>query len=98
MIPPTISNESPINHTNATHLKIGRKLCRKSNGVGNGIIYMVRRDSRRQRADLRAQEERTPLVRAHRQHRKKKHGLHLLEPLLHITAIRYYIRHFDKLR
>jgi len=30
---------------NATHLKIGRKLGSKSNGVGNGIIYMVRRDS-----------------------------------------------------
>jgi len=35
---------------NATHLKIGRilgrKLYRKSCSVGNGIIYMVRRDSR----------------------------------------------------
>jgi hypothetical protein len=45
---------------------------------------MVRRDSRRQRADLRAQEERSPLVRAHREHRKKEHSLHLLEPLLYI--------------
>ena len=41
---------------------------------------MVRRDSH-QGADLRAQEERSPLVR---EHRKKEHGLHLLEPLLHI--------------
>ena len=30
---------------NATHLKLGRKLGKKSNGIGNGIIYMVRRDS-----------------------------------------------------
>jgi len=30
---------------NATHLKLGRKLGWKSNGIGNGIIYMVRRDS-----------------------------------------------------
>ena len=34
---------------NATHLKIGRKLCRKiyrnNSSVGNGVIYMVRRDS-----------------------------------------------------
>ena len=29
---------------NATHLKLGRKLYRKSNSIGNGIIYMVRRD------------------------------------------------------
>jgi hypothetical protein len=44
---------------------------------------MVRRDSH-QGADLRAQEERSPLVREHREHRKKEHGLHLLERLLHI--------------
>ena len=31
---------------------------------------------RKNRADLRAQKERTPLVRAHREHRKKEHGLH----------------------
>jgi len=36
------------------------------------------------RADLRAQEERSPLVRAYREHRKKEHGLHLPEPFLHI--------------
>jgi len=29
---------------NATHLKLGRKLGRKSNGIGNGSIYIVRRD------------------------------------------------------
>jgi len=72
---------------NATHLKIGRKLgrklYRKNSSVGNGVIYMVRRDSC-QGADLRAQEERSPLVRAHRDHRKKEHGLHLPEPFLHI--------------
>ena len=48
---------------NAMHLKIGRilgrKLYRKSCSVGNGIIYMVRRDSH-SGADLRAQEEREP--------------------------------------
>ena len=87
---------------NATHLKIGiklgRKLYRKNSSVGNGVIYMVRRDSC-QGADLRAQEESTPLVRTHREHRKKEHGLHLLESLyITRTAIRNYIRHFYKLR
>ena len=59
---------------------------------------MVRRDSH-QGADLRAQEERSPLVRTHREHRKKEHGLHLLESIyISRTAIRNYIRHFDELR
>ena len=44
---------------NATHLKIGRKLCRKSNGVGNGINYMVRRDTNRRARLLRDNQEET---------------------------------------
>ena len=45
---------------NATHLKIGRKLgrklYRKNSSVGNGVIYMVRRDK------LRWTEEETVLT------------------------------------
>ena len=44
-IPPTISNESPIKAYRKIGRKLGRKLYRKSCSVGNGIIYMVRRDT-----------------------------------------------------
>jgi len=50
---------------NATHLKLGRKLYRKSNGIGNGIgigiIYMVRRDKHGE-----AHEQRMGTVKGHR--------------------------------
>ena len=49
---------------NATHLKLGRKLGWKSNGIGNGIIYMVRRDSSKKPCRPKStgrQEEREPL-------------------------------------
>ena len=51
---------------------------------------MVRRDSH-QGADLRAQEERSPLVREHRERRKKEHGLHLLERLIYIHYLNSYL-------